>query len=193
MQHHVRSGLRHEWCETLSNAAVTALFPTYYPAELAALVDQTLSNSVVVRTRVGWRPFPKHGWHFQTGYTVATLGGDLTGAEVVAVAAGVAPPDRDAALAVDASATVGFVDIGTGWDFRVSRQLFVRPALGWSFAVNASTTLDPSVEARTPAARRALDELVQQGQVLLDDTFTSYVHPPWIAVSVGWRFGLSKR
>ena len=37
----------------LTNAVVTELFPASYPPELAALVDSTLSSSVVVHTRLG--------------------------------------------------------------------------------------------------------------------------------------------
>ena len=175
----------------LTNTVVTGLFPTYYPEELAAIVDSVLTRSFVVRTRLGWRPFPKHGWHFGAGFTVATLGGDATAPELLAAVSGADwDVEREPNLVLDARSTVGFVDVGTGWDIPVWKQLFVRPALGWSFAVTANTTFESNVEPRAPAARESLDELVETGEVFLDDTFTSYVHPPWISLSVGWRFGV---
>jgi hypothetical protein len=174
----------------LTNAVATGLFPAYYTEEIASIVDSTLDQSFVLRSRLGWRPFEKHGWHFGAGFTVAALGGDATAPELIAAVLDMEPPgDREPNLVVDARATVGFIDVGTGWDIPIWRDLFIRPALGWSFAVTSNTVLEPSIQPQRPAARESLDALVEAGEIYLDDTFTGYVHPPWIALSIGWRFG----
>lgn len=173
----------------LANEASMALFPESYSEDNATLVEEALSSSVLLRLHAGWRPLPAHGWTFGGGVAYAALGGDATGAELVAGLAGVSSPRPTSGSAtIEADARVLLLEVATGWDLPLWRGLVLRPGLGWSFTVWARSDLEPAFEVR-PAAQRALDELEAQGEAYLDETFRRYVHPPRVSLALGWRFG----
>ncbi len=171
----------------VANGAVTAMFPESYTEDTATLVEETLSSSLLLRARVAWQPSPRAGLTVGVGGTLATLGGGATAAELLEglYGADLPPSRRSEALEVAAAATVGMLDVELGWEITPWRRLQVRPVLGWTFTVAARSRL----EAETDRSIAAIETLEREGEAYLDDVLTSYVHPPWIGVHVGWTLG----
>lgn len=65
-----------------------------YNQSTADLIRVALKDSLVVRMRLGWRPFSDHGFYFMGGYGFAALGGGVSGIELLALAAGKTPPSN---------------------------------------------------------------------------------------------------
>lgn len=167
----------------------------WYDDLTASLISSALKNSLIVHPRVGWRPSPKLGFHFDVGYQVAALGGSLSGAETIAAASGQELPDGfdGDVIEVDASATDHMLTIEAGYDIVVRERLVIDLSLGGAFSVAARSELARAGEITTPSRfddtiDERLDPLLAQGEEYLTDTLTRYVHTPTVGVMVGYRF-----
>lgn len=168
-----------------------ALFVPEWDEDEKTLVANTLSSSLVVPVRAGWRPFPKLGATVEGGYTLVTLGGESTAAELLEGLAGAELPDDPRlggeALEFSATATLHLVGIELGWDQKLWRGLHLRGGLGWSFTVASTTDIEPEFETG-PLVEVVTDELELYGETFLDDTFEGYAHPPTLTIATGWSF-----
>jgi hypothetical protein len=159
-----------------------------YDQATADLLKATLDSSLVLRTHVGWRPIEDWGLYFDVGYTLATLGGGLSGAEAIAAASGQMPPsDAQGTRAFDATSTLHLLDAEIGWRWWLDSGLTLRAALGFMGTVAASSSIRPDFTPRAPAV---IESFTTAGEVYLDDVYTSYVFSPVITLAAGWRFSL---
>ncbi|MBT3219414.1 MAG: hypothetical protein HN348_10010 [Proteobacteria bacterium] len=167
------------------NAVVVALGG--YDDVTAALIEATIKNSLIIHTDIGWRPFPKHGFYFNTGYQLATLGGGLSGAEVIEAAVGGDAPAVAELLDFDAAANLHMITVSVGWDIVIAKHFLIRPQLGGAFTVASKTTIEPDFSY--PAIfSGVMDTFTGESEAYLDDLFTSWVHTPTIGLHLGWRF-----
>ena len=158
-----------------------------YDEVTAALIEATIKNSLIIHTDLGWRPFPKQGFFFNTGYQLATLGGGLSGAEVIEAAVGGDAPAVAELLDFDAAANVHMITVSLGWDFVIAKHLLLRPQLGGAFTVASKTTIEPDFSY--PAIfNTAMNTFTGKSEAYLDDLFTSWVHTPTLGLHLGWRF-----
>lgn len=162
-----------------------------YDDTTAEVIGSALSESLVWRTHVGWRPFADYGLAFDAGYTLAALGGGLTGGALLAAVIGQEPPEPPGG-ASDRSYSVAsalhLIDVEIGWEWFVWEGLWLRAALGGSFTVASATTVEPDFDPQTPAGARAVSAFASFGEAYLDDIYTSYVHTVVISVGAGYRF-----
>ena len=147
-----------------------------------------LNNSLLWRTRVGWRPWAKRGFYVDGGYTLTTLGGGLSGADVLTSVLGdsyefSAPNER----AFDIGASVHFIDTEIGWEWAVRDKIWLRAALGGAFTVAASTDIQPSWTP-APIAQGPIEVISVAGEEYLNDIFTQYVHTATLSLALGWSF-----
>lgn len=156
-----------------------------YTESTADLVAATLTSSFILRNHVGWRPLPKYGFYVEAGYGIVTLGGDLTGAEVIAAATGREPSSGDETRSFDASSTLHMVDVELGWELTFVEHLAARFAVGGAFTVGASTSIEPTFEPQAPRATRLFTD---QAEAYLTDVFESYAFTPVITVALGGTF-----
>jgi hypothetical protein len=158
-----------------------------YSESTATLIEAALDNALVVRVMLGWRPFEDAGLYFLGGYSIAALGGGVTGAELIAGVTGRALPEGAGSnIQIAASSIVQQVNLEIGWRFQLWEQLYLQASIGGFLTVAASTTLTP--EVNNPRSAAALESLASAGEVYLDDTLTDYVHSPLIGLQVGWTF-----
>jgi hypothetical protein len=160
-----------------------------YDETTAALIEAALSNSIIWRTQAGWRPFAAWGFYFQAGYTLITLGGELTGSEAITAATGRTPPLIAGAtprVDVQATSTLHQFGLELGHRWLVLDRLSIQLALG-GFATLGATT---SMESRTanPIVAKVMEPLLLEGASYLDDTYRSYVHAGYLSLQVGYRF-----
>ncbi|MFP2909150.1 hypothetical protein ACLESD_29730 [Pyxidicoccus sp. 3LFB2] len=147
------------------------------------LLSASLNNALVWRTHVGWRPFPRSGFFFSGGYTLVTLGGDLTGAEAISAATGrEVPPSIAEALDVSAASTLHQASAELGWRWSVGGRFGIEAVLGGFYTFSTSTQL--TLESGNARFREELEPLLVAGEDYLDDTLGTYAHAGY----VGLRF-----
>jgi hypothetical protein len=178
-----------------SNGVLVPMFEDQgYGEAQADLVESALDNALVWRTTIGWRPFDKLGFVFGAGYTLAALGGQATAAQIIEGATGQEVPETDqegsGALDFDLGATVHQVHVDVGWQWSIAKGLWIKTGIGWGFTVASSSSVEARYQPRRPAGQRALDAFEREGEAYLDDTITSYVHPPHIGLAIGWSWEL---
>jgi hypothetical protein len=175
----------------LANNAVQA-FEDSYTDPQADLVANTIQNSLIGRIHIGWRPVARRGFYVHAGYTVATLGG---GATALALIEGITGRELEAdtadatgELEFDAASTLHLIDTELGWERALWRGLTLRLSFGWSFTVASSTAVEAQFTLPGPVRERALREFERFTENYLNDTYTSYIHPPQLGIALGWAF-----
>ncbi len=155
------------------------------------LIQAALQNALVARLGAGWRPFPKLGLEFLVGYTLITLGGSLTGADVVdAYLTSKGSADRVTPLTnrgIPLSATLQNFDATVDWRFLLmDDHLVLRASLAYiqCFASSTGVTATPA----RPAEQNALDRVNADIQGFLNPYFTTYVKAPLLGVTAAYRF-----
>ena len=146
----------------------------------SALVRAAAKNSFVFRVHAGWRPFSDLGLYADVGYTLLTLGGDVS-TDDLAAAAGVSQNPGEG-TAWDLTTTNHFIDLQIGWRFDLAERLSLRIAVGFAFTVASQSTIETAQSDRPNIAAA----IAEAGEVYLEDVFTSYVHTPTLTLAVGW-------
>lgn len=172
------------------NAVVVAA--NGYDDATAEVIEGALSSSLVWRTHVGWRPLKRRGWYFEAGYGLVTLGGGLTGEDVLVIATGGEAPPRPAGarevLDYDVRSTLHMLDAEVGWRWLVWHdRIVLSAALGFAGTVAAKTVIEPRSPSRLTDTA-ALEAVAAEGEAYLDGIYTKYVMLPAVTVGVGWRF-----
>ena len=90
----------------------------------------------------------------------------------------------------EVASVLHMVDIELGWRFALSKVLSLRVALGWSYTFAASTTVGTNFSPVSSEGQAALTELEEFAIDFLNDTYTSFVHPPAVTAAFGYRFDL---
>lgn len=160
-----------------------------YDATTSELVRNTLRDSLVVRLSAGWRPFPDHGLELLGGYTLVSLGGDVSARQAVESIAGVSVPAEIPDANIVIHSTVHSVHFGLGWRWVVADHFLVRMSLGYMQALSSSSHLEipselagnPTVSAGAAVANGLID-------AKLNDIYTTYVKLPVAGLSMGYRF-----
>jgi hypothetical protein len=162
-----------------------------YDDATAQVVRGALSSSLVWRTHVGWRPFKRRGFYFEAGYGLVTLGGDLTGEDVLVIATGgqaPSPPGMRHPLEYDVRSTLHMIDAELGWRWLVWHdRIVISAALGFAGTVASKTVIEPHSPSRLTDTAM-LQSFAHEGEVYLDGIYTQYVMVPVATVGVGYRF-----
>ena len=168
----------------------------WYDELTADLIAAALKNSLIFHPRIGWRPIPKAGFHFDGGWMIAALGGSLTGAETVAVLTGeeLADTPENAIAEIGVNATDHMLTVDVGYEVVVKERLVMDFTLGGAFSVVATSKLEGvTSDSNRPGPGQQLvsgvsEELTAAGEQYLNETFTKYVHTPTVGIMVGYRF-----
>jgi hypothetical protein len=158
-----------------------------YDQATADLVRSALQSSLVWRTHVGWRPFPKAGFYADVGYGYVSLGGGASAAELISVVTGVKMPAADptAGKSFDIHSSLHMLDVELGWGFLIADRITVRPALGGAFTLGSSTKITPAYQPRMP---QIVSAFARESEAYLDDIYTSYVFTPVVSLWAGYAF-----
>ena len=159
----------------------------WYTPEVSSLISAALENSLVWKTSLGWTPWKNRGFYFAGGYTLVTLGGGLSGAELVAALtekelSSSGTSERNLAVA----ATSHMLNAELGWTWTLWRGLYLRTSLGAALTVAASSEVVPEWPPR-PRFESAVNELALEGENYLNQTLVSYVHTGFVGLSLGWE------
>ncbi len=159
-----------------------------YDEEVAAVVRAALNDSFIWRTRLGWRPLEDYGFYFGLGYTLATVGGDVSAKLLITLLSDalyqqVVDRVGNGLYAVDTTLhmldlEVGYrLSVGSGWSFRF--------AIGGALTVAGSTDVKP----RFTGLDTDLQALIAQETAdYLDRLYPRFVHPPTVTIAIGYQF-----
>ncbi len=159
-----------------------------YNQQTAALIQSSLSSSLVWRTHLGWRPFPRAGFVFDVGYGLVALGGGVNAADAIAAVLGKnATTAAPTAADYNVASTLQMIDADLGWEWTLfGDRLVIEAGLGFSATLGASTSATPTTT--TAHGQQARDDFGDAAAHYLDGLYTSYVYTPVATVAAGYRF-----
>lgn len=165
---------------------VVQSFPDAYDDATGDLIEQTLQNSLIWRTHVGWQ-LP-HGMYIDGGYGLAALGG---GTSTEALLSGLTGRDAPSPSASSRSYSVGSVlhmlDLEFGWKTVFRERLTFRTGLGVAATIAASATVEADDLPVQPSRQRLVREFEDFSERYLVDTYTTYVFSPVVTIALGYR------
>ena len=168
---------------TLINEVVTSL--DGYDDATAALVEQTLQNSLVWRTHIGW--IADFGLYVDAGYTLATLGGGSSVEDIIVGIVGIEPSSHGINREYDIESTLHMLDIEIGWKGVFWDAFVVRAAVGFAGTIASNTVVQQRFSVSGPVMQRGIDEFERVVANYLDETYQTYVFTPVFTVSLGYR------
>jgi hypothetical protein len=162
-----------------------------YDQTISNLVRNAFTNSFVLRASAGWRPFPGHGLEILAGYTLMTLGGSTTAADVInAVLAESGSAQRvQSAMNVDLplSATLHNVHASLGWRWLLADDhVVVRASVSYIQCVASNVGVSLSNVGGQAAAMEGPVNTALNG--FLSPYFTTYAKAPTLGLSAAYRF-----
>ncbi len=172
------------YLDSINAVAVSA---GWYDALTADLLTLAMENSLVWTTRVGWRPMEERGLYVQGGYNLVTLGGGLSGVELVSAVTGQSlPSDAGVGRTMNVESTAHMLNLEVGWEWTVFQNGLVRSGLGGAFTVGSNTEISPNWTPR-PRIQPAVETLTSGGETYLTSVIQDYVHTVVITISAGWQ------
>jgi hypothetical protein len=169
----------------LINKAVVAL--DGYDEGTANVVGQALSDSLVLRLRLGWRPMSKRGFYVQVGYSLVTLGGGVSGKDLLSLALDHTPEDVGTIQSYSVESTLHMLDVELGWQWTFVRTYVLRIGLGFSATIESSTQVTPKFTP-IPITAKAVNAFADAAARYLDETYQNYVFTPTATIGFGVRF-----
>ena len=165
---------------------VVQQFPYSYDAATGDLIEETLQNSLIWHTHLGWQT--ELGLYIDTGYRLAALGGGTsTEALLVAITDWQGSSQTNASANYDVTSVLHMVDLEVGWTTDIDEKWSFRTALGVAATLAASATVESETTPRGPSRQRFVNEFEAFSERYLVDTYTEYVITPVITVGVGYR------
>ncbi|MCY1082764.1 hypothetical protein [Archangium lansingense] len=158
-----------------------------YGRNEADLIESSLKNSLVWRTHVGWRPFPRLGLYVDGGYGLVSLGGEVNTEDVLVTLTGLEPPEGETVLDREyrVRSVLHMLDVEVGWRWGLGAGWTGRTALGAAFTLDSNSRVEPQFEPNQPLLVTAFSRLAEGA---LDRTFERYVHLPVLSFSIGYAF-----
>lgn len=162
-----------------------------YDAVVSSVVRSSISNSFVLRTSLGVRPFSNHGFEILGGYTLLTGGGSVATADVLnaILTESGSSVQAPAGLGGDIplSATLHNVHASIGWRWLLANDHLVIRA-----SVSYLQTLASRIDVKIPASASVLvpyqGMINDQVNAYLGPFFAKYAKAPTLGLSAAVRF-----
>ncbi|MFB6351862.1 MAG: hypothetical protein ABEN55_12605, partial [Bradymonadaceae bacterium] len=173
-----------------ANEILVGAFPRYTEDD-ADLVDSTVGNSLLWQIAAGFVTGDNEGIYVTAGYTAATFAGAVASGELIARATDRDIPDRlknrygDREFDIDSTLHQADIEIGVEWKFN---HLSLRSGIGWAWTFASSATVRAKFGDDNQKAQETLDKIESEAESHLNNTYRSYVHPPYLSVGMGFAF-----
>ena len=158
-----------------------------YNTETAQVVAAALKDSLVWRAHIGWRPDINGAFYCSLGYTLITLGGGVSGQDLLTIASDEEPDEVSAAHVYAVDSTLHLLDIEAGWRWVFLDTYTLRISAGFSGTISANTIVSPKftpIGETAKKARRFTDAV----EVFLDSTYEGNVFTPTLSAAFGVKF-----
>jgi hypothetical protein len=159
-----------------------------YDQTVSQLIRGSLGSSFVLKASGGWRPFEGHGLEILGGYTLITMGGATTTADIIN--AGLAESGSSQRVGTSMSqdiplaATLHNVHVTVGWRWLMADDHFVVRA-----SLSYVQCLASSMSVGLPAAQQSMEAPVNQAlNAAVGPYLTTYVKAPTLGLSAAYRF-----
>jgi hypothetical protein len=155
------------------------------------LLEETIQNSLVARFSAGWRPFPALGLEVLAGYTLVTVGGGVSGSDVIqAYLQSRGSTDQvPANTNHDVPVSTTLQSFHATVDYRfvlLDDHLVLRASLGYLQCLGSSTSI--GLTPSRPAAQATYDKLNGEIASDLNAYYTEYVKIPVVGFTAAYRF-----
>ena len=157
-----------------------------YDSATANVVSQALADSLSWRFAIGVRPVSGSGFYLHGGYTPLTLGGGVSGEDLLSVATDQVAGDLGTANSYTVDSTLHLVDIEFGWRWKFLKSWVATLGIGFAATVASSTTVHPKFQP-VPLAAEAVDTFSNQAGTYLDSMYQRYVFTPTISFGLGFN------
>ncbi len=166
-----------------------------YDDTTADLIDDVLTNALVGRAELGFRPWESRGWTASLGYQHLRVFGSTSG--LTNFSGGVDEEALEKAQEFTGDLTIDIavhqIHGELGYERallpeRLGDHLRIRGTFGFAYTLKANTTADTTEEPTNPIQETAADIVIYEAEVYLDDIFEEWVHIPMLGVSAGYRF-----
>ena len=169
----------------LINEAVQQ-FPSSYDASTGDLIEETLQNSVIWHTHLGWQT--KGGFYVDAGYRLAALGGGTsTEALLIATTDWEGGNGENASSNYAVSSTLHMADLEVGWHTDIDDKWSIRGGIGITATLAASATVDAENIPTGRTRQRFIREFEAFSERYLVDTYTEYVITPVVTLGIAYR------
>jgi len=166
-----------------------------YDETTADLIDDVLTNALLGRAELGFRPWEERGWTAALGYQHLRVFGSTAG--LTSFVDGVDEDALETAQEFTGNLTIDIAvhqihgELGYERALMADRfgdHLRIRGTVGFAYTLRANTTADTTQEPSNPIHETAADIVIYEAEVYLDDVFEEWVHIPTLGVSAGYRF-----
>jgi hypothetical protein len=166
----------------LDTINATAVALGAYNQNIANLIEETLDRAFTWRLHIGWQPFKHRGGYIEGGFGTLETHGNLGITSVLEAATGImAPQELRIGFGFRLDAVVETVGIEAGWMWYPWRDLTVRFAIGFHWAVGAQVTVRPNF---TTSLQNVFTRLVGD---FAEQMITNYLYIPTVGLAIGWR------
>lgn len=162
-----------------------------YDANVSGLVRSSLGNSFVLRASGGFRPFPSAGLEIMGGYTLMTMGGSATAADLinaVLIESGSAqrvPTGGALAAEIPLNATLHNVHVSLGWRWLMANDhLVIRASISYLQTLASNVGVDLS-NTQAASQQVAVNDALNAA---VGPYFTKYAKAPTLGLSAAYRF-----
>ncbi|MBN2694888.1 hypothetical protein JXR93_09520, partial [bacterium] len=152
-----------------------------YDENTASLIEDSISDSLILSFTIGYKPFKKISLYFDFGYTVALLGGDVSSSELISIVTG-----RDLSnyrsSDIPASSQIHNILFHIGYKFYLKHNILIDTGVGVlkTFASKTDFDIKPDIEIT--------DQLENDINSYMDNIYTKYFISPIIYLNLGYSF-----
>jgi len=165
-----------------------------YDENTGEIIVQSLSNSLQASFLFGWSPFSPGGLYIDFGYSLMTLGGDVSGKSILQQVF----KKNNALLAlmkdetVPISSTLHNFQFDVGYKFLLAETLLIGLSVGFFKTIASTTSADivlPTINGMTEE-QRAGKETALKSEInnYMDEVYKTYVISPTVSAWIGLRF-----
>lgn len=161
-----------------------------YSQEDADLVESIVGDTMMWQVGGGLITGRNRGFYVNGGYSLVTFGGTATGSDILAATSDTQIPqrvrDEYGTFDLEIDSTLHQFDAELGVVWKLGGHIQLRTGLGWSFTFASSANVEASVDSANQQVQQGIDSLEQSAESYLNQTFRSYVHPPYLSLGFGF-------
>jgi hypothetical protein len=167
----------------ISTTNTIAAMAGAYDKATADILTTSLTNSLVVRGRIGYRPLAERGLYIDAGYGyIAFGGGSSTSAALMAVSTVPMPQANSGDSRYDVNGKLQMLDLEVGWIWNITNSVTFRLGVGFAFTFSSFQDIKPAFMPKDEAADA---EYRNSAQKTLDSH--SKIFTPVISLGVGYQ------